>query len=244
MARGQTPLFHHIGSFLLLAAGALLLVTTITSPVVSHLSLLTVTLDDSGDASVTFGTFGYCARNAPPITSNNQDFCSPRTIGYDVASVMSAIEGSSFSTASASTANGLTRVMILHPVACALSFLAFLLALGSGICGSLFASMVSGIAFLITLVVMACDFAAFGIIRNNVNGDDTDSRAEFGVGMWTVLAAMVALFLGTIIVFFSCCVSRRRSRNDVRHSKVDHGYAEGGVAVQRRRRFWQRRSRY
>lgn len=246
MARGKTPVFHHIGTFLLLAAAALLLVTTITAPVVGDLSLLKVTLTNFTNirnSSVTFGTFGYCVLDVPPITTD-QDWCSPRTIGYQPASIMATIEGTGFSTASGDTANGLTRVMILHPIACGLAFISFFLALGSGICGSLFASAVSFITFLITLVVMACDFAAFGIIRNNVNNDGTGSRAEFGVGMWTVLAAMVALLLGTIIVFFSCCFSRRSRRNEVRHSKVDNGYANGGAAVTRRRRFWQRRSRY
>lgn len=58
-----TGLFHHIGTFLLFAACILLIVTDISSPVVSDLALLEVTLGNGTDAHhshVTFGTFGWC----------------------------------------------------------------------------------------------------------------------------------------------------------------------------------------
>jgi hypothetical protein len=51
------PGIIHCGSFLLLAAFALLLVATISSPVIKQISFLDVT--GSGTRS-TFGTFGYC----------------------------------------------------------------------------------------------------------------------------------------------------------------------------------------
>lgn len=151
---------------------------------------------------------------------------------------MAQIDGTGFSTASGDTANSLTKVMILHPIACALAFIAFFLAIGSGFCGSLLASLVSALTFIITLVVTATDFVAFGIIKNAVNSDGSGSYAYYSVGMWTLLAALVVLFFATIIVFFSCFCSRRRDRT----SKVDGGYANGTTTT--RRRFWQRRSAY
>jgi len=51
--------FHHVGTFLLFAASILLLVTTITAPVVTNLSILYVNL---GSSSITYGTFGYCVQ--------------------------------------------------------------------------------------------------------------------------------------------------------------------------------------
>jgi uncharacterized membrane protein len=174
------------------------------------------------------------------LLRTQQDYCSPKTIGYQPASVMANIEGTDFSTAGSATANGLTNVMILHPIACVLSFIAFLLALGSGICGSLLASLVSALAWVVTLVVMSTDFSSFGIIRNNVNSDGTGSSATWGVAMWTCLAAMVALFFGTFIVLFSCFSARKQRR--VGH--VEKGYANGTTVNTHRRRFWQRRNRY
>lgn len=146
---------------------------------------------------------------------------------------MAQIDGTGFSTASGDTANALTKVMILHPIACGLAFIAFLLALGSGVCGSLLASMVSGVTFIITLVVMATDFVWAGIIKNAVNSDGTGSHAYYSVGMWTILVAMIILFFATFLIFFSCFTSRRSNRT----SKIDGAYANGTT---RRRHFWQR----
>jgi hypothetical protein len=239
MARHNTSKFHHVGTFLLFAAAILLLITTISAPVIKDIPILKVMLTNFTDirnSSVIFGTFGHCILDVPPITTD-QDFCFPKTVGYDPASIMAAIDGTAFSTASGDTANALTRVMILHPIAFALAFIAFLLALGSGFVGSLFASLVGALAFIITLIVMATDFVWAGIIKNAVNSDGTGSHAYYSVGMWTILAAMVLLFLGTIITFLSCCSSRRSNRT----SKVDGAYANGTTT--QRRRFWQR-SRY
>lgn len=76
----QTGFFHHIGTFLLFAATILLLVTCISAPVVDSLAILKVDLKDQSapDASVTFGTFGYCINNVngdgyvviPPFSPN------------------------------------------------------------------------------------------------------------------------------------------------------------------------------
>lgn len=54
----RTGMFHHVGTFLLFAASILLLITTISAPVVDHFSLLKVSL--TNDSSVSFGTFGHC----------------------------------------------------------------------------------------------------------------------------------------------------------------------------------------
>jgi hypothetical protein len=146
---------------------------------------------------------------------------------------MAQIDGTGFSTASSDTTDALTRVMVLHPIACALAFIAFLLALGAGCLGSFFASMVSAVAFLITLVVVATDFVWAGIIKNHVNSDGSGSYAYYSVGMWTILVAMIVLFFATFIVFFSCCSSRIN-----RTSKANGAYANDTTT--RRRRFWKR----
>jgi len=239
----QTGFFHHIGTFLLFAAFALLLVTTITSPVVNDIAILKVTLTNFTNArnsSVTFGTFGHCVLDVAPIETD-QDYCSSKSIGYDPATIMANVEGTKFSTASTDSTRALTSVMILHPIACAVAFIAFLLALGSGVCGALLASIFSALAWIITLVAMAADFALFGVIKNGVNSDGTGSHAEYSTGMWLILVAMVALFFATFIVLFTCCSARRHRKRDVRQSK-DVGYANGTTTT--RRHFWQRRTRY
>jgi len=236
----KTGIFHHVGTFLLFAAAILLLITTISAPVVNDIAILKVTLTNRSDirhSSVTFGTFGHCVLDVAPASSD-QDACTGKHIGYNPASIMSGIDHTTFNKASTDTTKALTRVMILHPIACGLAFIAFLLALGAGVCGAIFASMVAAIAWLVTLVVMVTDFVLFGIVKRHVNSDGSGSHAFFSTGMWTILAAMIILFIATFIVLFTC-FSSRMHRQD--RTTKEAGY--GGTTTTRRH-FWQRRSRY
>lgn len=54
---------HWIGVFLLFASSILLLITTISAPVINDFGLMRVTLrtgDGFHHSSINFGTFGYC----------------------------------------------------------------------------------------------------------------------------------------------------------------------------------------
>ncbi|KAI1764198.1 pali-domain-containing protein [Hypoxylon sp. FL1150] len=239
----QTGFFHHIGSFLLLAATVLLVITTISAPVVNKISMLKVNLYDqaSGDRNptITFGTFGWCVTDA---LSDGGDVCSGKHIGYDPISVVeNNVDNVDFSHLSTDTSEGLTRVMILHPIAAGLSFIAFLLALGAGVVGSLLASLTSLLTFIVTLVVLITDFVCFAIIRNEVNNAASNngnaSRAEWGAATWTMLVAAICNLLATVIVFFTCCSARLHRRRESRRAAKDvpEGY---GTPVQRRRRWW------
>lgn len=95
--------------------------------------------------------------------SSDQDYCFPRTVGYHPARIMAAIEGTGFGETASASADGLTYVMILHPIACGIAFIAFLLSLGAGVVGSLLGALVAALAFILTLIVMATDFACFGV---------------------------------------------------------------------------------
>lgn len=238
----KTGIFHHFGTFLLFAAAILLLITTISAPVIPDIPIMKVMLTNKTDirnSSVTFGTFGHCVLDVAPVTSD-QDWCTGKHIGYNPSLIMAQIDGTQFSVASEDTTKALTRVMVLHPVACGMAFIAFLLALGSGVCGALLASIVSALTFIVTLVVMVCDFVLFGIIKNHVNQDGTGSHAYYSVGMWTILAAMILLFFATFIVFFTCFSSRMHRRRDT--TSKEAGYANGTTTT--RRHFWQRSNRY
>ena len=92
----------------------------------------------------------------------DQDYCYPKVIGYKPATIMEQIDHTTFSTSGRDSADELTNAFILHPVACALAFIAGLVALG-GMIGGLISTMIAIVAWLITLVVMAIDFAAFGV---------------------------------------------------------------------------------
>jgi hypothetical protein len=63
--------FHWIGVSFIFIAAILLLVTSISSPVIGDIGILKVMLTNKTDirhSSVTFGTFGHCILDVPPVT--------------------------------------------------------------------------------------------------------------------------------------------------------------------------------
>ncbi|KAI1850749.1 hypothetical protein JX265_004461 [Neoarthrinium moseri] len=207
----QTGFFHHIGSFLLFVAMILLIITSISAPVVHNLSVLKVVLPNNNNEytpDVTFGTFGYCIRQS------TGDLCSRTHVGYDAGDVLEQqspvdIDLSDYA---AGTSNALTRVMVLHPVAAGMSFIAFLLALGAGVVGSFLASLVALLTFLVTLVVLITDFVGFSILKSAVNNSGSGATSEFGAAAWTLLASAVCNLLATVVIFFTCCSARLHNK--------------------------------
>ena len=57
----RTGPIHFVGVFLLFAAAILLLISTITAPVVNDISMMRVNLRNG--SAVSFGTFGHCILN-------------------------------------------------------------------------------------------------------------------------------------------------------------------------------------
>ena len=143
---------------------------------------------------------------------------------------MSIIDGTDISEIAGGTSDGLTRVMILHPIECGVAFIAFLCSLGAGIVGSLTGALVAFVAWVLVLISLAVDLSLFGIIHHHVNNDGSGSHAYFGSGMWCLVAAFVTLFLGMVIVFFTCCSSRREKKRQ-HVEKTDVGTSR------RRKRF-------
>lgn len=105
----------------------------------------------------------------------DQDLCFPKVIGYKPAVIMEEIDHTTFSRASSDSADALTNAFVLHPVACGLAFVAGICALG-GVIGGAIGTMIAAVAWIITLVVMAIDFAAFGV---SCNFDCCNLRATF-----------------------------------------------------------------
>ena len=60
--------------------------------------------------------------------------------------------------------------------------------------GTIFMTLISALAFLVTLVVWVIEMVLFGIARDHTRDRGVD--ATFGNANWLVLGALVALFLG------------------------------------------------
>ncbi|KAK4695065.1 hypothetical protein P7C71_g2616, partial [Lecanoromycetidae sp. Uapishka_2] len=231
----RTSPLHWVGVIFLFIAAILLLVTTISAPVIGDIAILKVMLTNKTDirhSSVTFGTFGHCVLDVAPIQTD-QDYCYPKVIGYKPADIISAIDGTEFSKAASDSVDSLTNAMILHPIACAIAFIAFAFSCGAGVVGSLLGALVAALAWVLTLVVMAIDFSLFGVIKNHVNGHHV-SHAYYSTGMWTCLVAMVLLFLGMFIVLFTCFSARKAKKsNSYRHkTSNDSAMYDDGATYQ------------
>ncbi|KAK4899367.1 hypothetical protein LTR27_003100 [Elasticomyces elasticus] len=232
---------HWLGVALLFISSILLLFTTISAPIINHVSMLRVTLNNQTDirhSSISFGTFGYCILDVPPNNAEH-DWCTKRSIGYEPADLIARIDKKELSEVASGTSDGLTRVMVLHPIVCGLSFLAFLAALGSGVIGSLVGALIAFVTWVLVLVALAVDFSIFGIIRSHVNNDRSGIRASFGSGIWLLLASFVTLFFGMLTLFFTCCTAQRekkRARNAVKNEAYPAA-PEGAVAAPRKKKF-------
>lgn len=244
----------HCGTFLLFAAFVLLLIATLSAPIIHTVSFLDVT---GSGARSTFGTFGYCAnlnvswsvciaeasRSHPQANGGG---CTPAQFGYDISHAATTVFNRTWQN---NSLTALSKALILHPIACGLSFLALLVSICSNRFGYVFASFLALLAFLASLAAMIVDFVMFGIIRREVNNNVTGRTASYSNATWMVLAATVVLFFSVFFVLFSCCTSRR-NRRDVDNRRGTAGaYETGGYVgngpqmgyAQPKKTWWSRR---
>lgn len=80
-----------------------------------------------------------------------------------MARIVANMNNTRFSNGTATTVHNLSRALILHPIAAAVSFLAFLTALASHRIGFLFSSLIAGVATLITLIALILDLVNFSV---------------------------------------------------------------------------------
>lgn len=249
---GLGNFISHIGTFFLLVSVALLIVTDISSPVVQNLPIMRVRLNNATaehDTSMSFGTFGWCLIAA----EDGNNYCSRSQLGYHPLRLLNNIDGTALNPntdevtfsednvgrinqAADDTTHALTKVMILHPIATGIVFIAFMLSLGSSMVGSFLASAVAFLAFLITAAAVISGFVLFNLVRSAVNDAGPDGRAYYSHGAWTLLAAGILTLLGSIILFFTCCSNRRHRRKEVVVKQPV--VSDYGTPATHRRRRW------
>lgn len=168
---------------------------------------------------------------------SGKEICSSKKIGYNPADLIQGVDNEvDFGSASEDTSRGLTRVMVLHIVGTIFAFIAFLLCIGTKTFFAFLGSVFSGLAFIVTIVAVACDFVTFSIVKHKVNEVD-GNNATYGSAIWCVLAAAILTFFSTIIVFLTCCAGRRqKKKNDIASKE-----ANLGADTVPKKKFWQRR---
>ncbi|KAH7326155.1 SUR7/PalI family-domain-containing protein [Stachybotrys elegans] len=240
---GVGSFIHYVGTFFLLVSTVLLIIADISAPVIDHISFLRA---EVGQNDVYYGNWGWCIDGQIQGQTANQWSCSGSSIGYNVEVPLNLASGSSneieISDAREATIRGLTHVMILHPIATVLLFIAFLLALGTNTVGSLISAIISGLGFLVTAVALICDFVGFSLLRRRIrDANYLGSTAVYGSAMWCVLAAACLSLIATILVFVTCCAGRRKARREHVHKESWNAGPPPATYPNRRRYFWQRR---
>ncbi|KAG8902852.1 hypothetical protein FRB99_004014 [Tulasnella sp. 403] len=163
------------GLFFCFVAFVLLLIVTLSAPIWNDISFLNAII---GGREIHFGVFGYTG--------------SPKKLGYPLDQLN--VNGGLFTNG---TIHNLTYVLVLHPIAAGLSFLAVLF----GLCGAAYhrsgtilMSIATAVAAVVTLVAWVVDMVLFGITRNHLRGQGYP--AQYGNANWMTLGALVALLLG------------------------------------------------
>ncbi|TFK94636.1 pali-domain-containing protein [Polyporus arcularius HHB13444] len=162
------------GLFFIFAAMVLLIFASVSSPTWERISYLDV---PNGGSTTHFGVFGYTG------SKTHVGWFFPNGLGDD------RLNGHLF--------HNLTAVLILIPIAAGLSGLAFLF----GLCGAayhragtIFMTLISALAFLITLVAWVIEMVLFGVAHSHLR--DRGINATWGNANWLVLGALVSLFIG------------------------------------------------
>ncbi|KAI0779864.1 pali-domain-containing protein [Fomes fomentarius] len=162
------------GLILTFAAMVLLIFASVSSPKWEHISFLNA---PTGGGTTHFGVFGYTG------SDTHIGWSFPANLADD------RLNDGLF--------HNLTIVLILIPIAAGLSGIAVLF----GICGAAYhrvgtvlMTLISALAFLVTLVAWVVEMVLFGVARKHFR--DRGINATWGNANWLVLGALVALFLG------------------------------------------------
>ncbi|KAL0570841.1 hypothetical protein V5O48_011113 [Marasmius crinis-equi] len=175
---------------------------------------------ENQNATITFGTLGYC------LDLNGNVTCSKPSVGYELD--INSLVGNKLPIDIPQVAvKWLTYVLVLHIVALVFSA-------GSAVFGLLAhvremsmmccSTCVSGFAAVAALLAFIFDLALFFVAKSRINAVGS---ATVGNAIWLTLAAWVLLFFsGCFYTLGRCCISKRKPRDKWDKPK-DREYGEG-----------------
>ncbi|CAI6337733.1 unnamed protein product [Periconia digitata] len=176
MLRPATPL-----SILFLAAFALLLLSTLSTPIIKGIPLATF-------QGVDFGVFGYC---------KNGD-CRGPMIGYDTDGLFNTTTSASDFSLPSATRHSLSSILIVHPVACLMTLICFSLAVAAH-----FHSPAHSPRYLLALLIFTFPTLLVSLLAFLV--DILLFVPHMAWGGWIVLAATIIIVASGVVT----CAMRR-----------------------------------
>ncbi|KAF8921404.1 actin cortical patch SUR7/pH-response regulator pali [Mucidula mucida] len=230
----------------------LLLLVSLSVPITKTIFLFRLTsnissglVKSSVSGSATFGVWGYCVSaievSIAAFDDSSSAFCSSAKLGYtfdqNVAKALYVLQVCSmhpFKVITISQVDDFTDLisrttaaaLVLHPVACGLSFLALLVSLfmlrrgdngGISRVVSLLTLGAGLLSAILTTIVFLIDVIMVAVIRNKVHDhSDGDLEMNWGNAVWMALGATIALWLAMAgsCAGICACGTRYRNRKD------------------------------
>jgi len=211
---------------LLAIAFLLLLLVSVSVPIAKTIYLFKLIanvssgiLKSGASGSVKFGVWGYCFSGVDVSVFGTQHdtaaTCSKAKLGYTFDSTVSnALHVSGYEN---TISHALTAALVLHPLSCALTFVALVVSLamfrrGSSGGSRLISLLTLGVASLAALLTTIAFFVDIGLvasvrhkIKNETNGD---LQLNWGNAVWMVLGAALALWASLVGACAGICFGR------------------------------------
>ncbi|KAI5816292.1 SUR7/PalI family-domain-containing protein [Pyronema omphalodes] len=192
--RPATPL-----SVLLLGAFVLLLLSTLSTPIIGSINIATF-------GGVKFGVFGWCSKRA--------NTCSGVSFGYNMDQILRDEGRTDFALPSGAR-NSLTNLLIVHPIAALLTLILFILSVLSHLHGPAHSPK-----YLLALLILCLPTVLASLLAFLV--DILIFLPHVQWGGWIVLAATILIVISGIVM----CSMRRQVVGRIARSKRIQANAE------------------
>ncbi|KAF8577261.1 hypothetical protein K439DRAFT_1622244 [Ramaria rubella] len=229
-------MFHFITSFLLFVSWLLSLLVSLSVPIIHTIFLWDLKIQDSSSVfgvtttdvtgDIKFGLWGYCVSQIKGSVFGFDDStnaqCTRSSLGLHVDSTLAQLLH--IQNAENTINKTLTSVLALHPVTCALTFLALLTALHAAWRpsrrGYFFTLILAGLAALIGTIVFFVDIAVVALSEKHLKSA-TDSILDitWGNAVWMSLGTIIGLWAACVGASFAICAcggryTRRKQFNE------------------------------
>ncbi|KAG8936588.1 hypothetical protein FRC02_001083 [Tulasnella sp. 418] len=218
-------------TFLLFVAFLLLLLVSVSLPIAKSIWLFVIgseveigsgLVQARANGEVKFGVWGYCISaieaRALGITQSIPGECSSPRLGYKIDDRVASIFNATGNNDILDVINrALTFVLVLHPIACALTFLALLFALflvfrpGKGRITSILVTIITLLAALLTTLVFIIDIVLVQVVKSRLkSATEGNAYAKWGPIPWMTLGAAIALWIATVMSCLGIFRGRRK----------------------------------
>jgi len=224
--------------FFFFTAFLLLLLVTLSVPIIKSIYLFDIVaavsvgsgvISASVHDTVRFGIFGWCSSPvaAKILTVNLSDGaqCSKHHLGFTVSSQLESVLSSINEKDLVDVMQkALSVVLVLHPVACGITFLALVLSLLAVLLRHTrfwdFLAVATGsLASLLTTLVFIIDIIFVAIAKHKLHSETHgDATAGFGNAVWMTLVAAICTWIACVGACWGV-VSGRRQRNEGKTSR-------------------------